>query len=120
MHYKYEKLGDFCFICGVLLHTERFYKKKLDADGSSITREWEGWLRAPSRRCAGGGKSKWLRDEYDGDWGCKDGKDNIKHQFSGKDIQKNMQGTELASNVGKKSADHATGKLGWTIFFFQI
>lgn len=36
---KYEKLGDFCFICGLLSHTERFCKKKFEGDGSLITRE---------------------------------------------------------------------------------
>lgn len=28
---KYEKLGDFCFICGMLSHTEHFCQKKLEA-----------------------------------------------------------------------------------------
>lgn len=40
VHCKYEKLGDFCFISGLLKHTERFCTKKLDGDNLSLTREW--------------------------------------------------------------------------------
>lgn len=47
---KYEKLGDLCFICGLMLHTERFCKKRLEGGSSIIIREWGSWLRAPSRR----------------------------------------------------------------------
>ncbi|XP_074378502.1 uncharacterized protein LOC141720045 [Apium graveolens] len=43
---KYEKLGDFCFICGMLSHTERFCQKKLEAGSEEIVREWGPWLRA--------------------------------------------------------------------------
>lgn len=47
---KYEKLGDFCFLCGLLSHTERFCRKKLEGDTSSMIREWGSWFRAPVRR----------------------------------------------------------------------
>lgn len=36
---KYEKLGDFCFISGLLSHTERFYKKKFEAGNDSLAKE---------------------------------------------------------------------------------
>ena len=36
---KYEKLGDFCFICGLLSHTERFCKKKLETNEDEITKD---------------------------------------------------------------------------------
>ncbi|XP_074346159.1 uncharacterized protein LOC141684922 [Apium graveolens] len=66
---KYEKLGDFCFICGLLTHTERFCNKKLETADGGITREWGKWVRAPPRRMTGNSISKWLRAEGDGDWG---------------------------------------------------
>lgn len=66
---KYEKLGDFCFICGMLSHTEHFCKKKLDAGSELVSKEWGHWLRAPPRRVVNGGKSRWLREEGDDDWG---------------------------------------------------
>lgn len=37
---KYEKLGDFCFICGLLSHTEPFCRKKLESSSEIITRYW--------------------------------------------------------------------------------
>lgn len=39
---KYEKLGDFCFLCGLLSHTERFCKKRLEGDSSGLVKEWGG------------------------------------------------------------------------------
>lgn len=36
---KYERLGDICFICGMLSHTERFCKKKLDQNVPEGTKE---------------------------------------------------------------------------------
>lgn len=63
---KYEKLGDFCFICGLVSHTERFCKKKLEAD-VPVVKEWGQWLRAAPRKGFGSSKSKWLREEEGGD-----------------------------------------------------
>lgn len=66
---KYEKLGDFCFVCGLLTHTERFCKKKLEGTSNEVLREWGSWLRAPPRRGAAQGRSKWLREENSEEWG---------------------------------------------------
>lgn len=70
---KNEKLGDFCFLCGLLFHTERFCKKKLEGDSSNIVKEWGSWLRAPVKRGTMEERIKWLRDERDDDWGGKSG-----------------------------------------------
>lgn len=72
---KYEKLGDFCFVCGLLTHTERFCKKRLEGESSTLVREWGSWLRAPPRRAVVQERSKWLRGEKEGDWGVKKGSD---------------------------------------------
>lgn len=66
---KYEKLGEFCFICGLLSHTERFCKKKISGEMDGNSREWGAWLRAPPRRHTAQGRSKWLRDETNEGWG---------------------------------------------------
>ncbi|XP_074361359.1 uncharacterized protein LOC141701624 [Apium graveolens] len=55
---KYEKLADFCFVCGVLSHTERFCKKKIEGGTEGVTRKWGNWLRAPPRRGVAQGRSK--------------------------------------------------------------
>lgn len=49
---KYEKLGNLYFICGLLFHTERFCKKKLEAGNVMISKEWGHWFRAQPRRVA--------------------------------------------------------------------
>lgn len=44
---KYERPGDFCFMCGLLSHTERFCRKKLDPNVLELSKEWGAWLRTP-------------------------------------------------------------------------
>ena len=80
---KYEKLGDFCFICGLFSHTERFCKKKVEITDGDITKEWGHWLHAQPRKIAGGSKSKWLREEGDGDWGRRKRMDNYNTENQG-------------------------------------
>lgn len=74
---KYEKLGDFCFICGLLSHTERFCRKRLEGGSEMEVKGWGTWLRAPPRRGAAQGRSKWLRDDKADDWGGNHGKDKF-------------------------------------------
>lgn len=62
---KYERLGDFCFSCGMVTHTERFCRRFIDRRGDELEKEWGLWLKAPPRRAANQGRSRWLRDEND-------------------------------------------------------
>lgn len=80
---KYERLGDFCFTCGLVTHTERFCSIRLQSLSPELVREWGVWLRAPSRRSTGPKRSRWLRDEKDDDWGVNHGTDNYYSRFSG-------------------------------------
>ncbi|KAL8096581.1 hypothetical protein AgCh_037515 [Apium graveolens] len=70
---KYEKLADFCFLCGLITHTERFCKKKFESGSEQVIREWGSWLRAPARRGGNQERSKWLRDDREDRWGEKFG-----------------------------------------------
>lgn len=38
---KYERLGDLCFSCGLLTHTECFWRRFLDKRGDVVSKEWE-------------------------------------------------------------------------------
>lgn len=80
---KYERLGDFCFVCGLVSHTERFCRRSLDSRGEDENREWGAWLRAPPRRGAGQGGSKWLREEDDAEWPARVGRGNNLPDFAG-------------------------------------
>lgn len=62
---NYERLGDFCFSCGLVTHTERFCRRSLDRRGEELSKKWGNWLKAPPRRAVGQAKSKWLREEGD-------------------------------------------------------
>lgn len=89
---KYERLGDFCFACGLVTHTERFCRRSIDNRSDGGSKDWGTWLRAPSRRGAGQGGSKWLRDETDAEWSAKIGGENNVANSSGA----NQGGKELA------------------------
>lgn len=80
---KYERLGDFCFVCGFVTHTERFCSKKLSLMSKENVRDWGVWLRAPARKSVGQDRSKFLWDERDGDWDVINGNSNLRQQFSG-------------------------------------
>lgn len=80
---KYERLGDFCFSCGLVTHSERFCRRNLDSRDGGGSKEWGVWLRAPPRRAIGSGSSKWLREEGDADWVERIEKENRKTRPTG-------------------------------------
>ena len=80
---KYERLGDFCFVCGLVTHTERFCSQKFSVISKDVVREWGPWLRAPARRSVGQDRSKFLRDERDIDWDAFHENSNPCQQVSG-------------------------------------
>lgn len=41
---KYERLGDFCFTCDMVTHTERFCSKRQNLAQGDTLREWGVWL----------------------------------------------------------------------------
>lgn len=66
INFKYERLSNFCFVCGLLGHTEFLYNVVVENPGKEIKREWGTWLRAQNRKSSNFGGERWLREESDG------------------------------------------------------
>lgn len=82
---KYERLGEFCFSCGMVTHTDRFCRKSIGKRDVEIEKEWGQWLKTAPRRAANMGQSRWLRDEDDATWELRGGKNNQYRNFRGRD-----------------------------------
>jgi hypothetical protein len=63
VNFKYEKLGVFCFVCGVLGHSENKCEVRFAMENDDGNREWSSDLRAESRRRGGRPTSRWLNEE---------------------------------------------------------
>lgn len=98
---KYERLGEFCFSCGMVSHTDRFCRKFIDKRGAEGEKEWGVWLKAPPRRVANQSQSRWLREEGDATWEARIGREDNYHNFrGGKNSNKGKQ-----INIGSESRD---------------
>lgn len=50
--FKYEHIPSFCFICGIIGHSERFCPRLFEREGKLTERPYGAWLRAITRRSA--------------------------------------------------------------------
>ncbi|KAK2417112.1 hypothetical protein QL285_039450 [Trifolium repens] len=64
--FKYEKLGIFCFLCGVMGNAENRCEVRFAMESDDGNRKWSNDLRADPRRSAGRQTSRWLLDERSG------------------------------------------------------
>lgn len=105
--FRYEKLSTFCFVCGCIGHTEQFCEVLFSKPVDDGVRGWSVELKAEVRRRAGGGRSRWLKEERSNptDMGGENGAETEKTDNA--DLQggyaRNMQGaSEIhANNKGK-------------------
>lgn len=109
---RYERLGDFCFIYGLVTHTERFCAKKMQLSFREGGREWEAWLRAPAWRAAGQERSRFLRDDRDNDSDGIQGDSNVFQQFSG-DYGSQLVPTGLHGRVVSYALSNKAGNQGF-------
>ncbi|KAL9433285.1 hypothetical protein AB3S75_028171 [Citrus x aurantiifolia] len=63
VEFKYERLNTFCFICGLLRHSEKICPKLYDCDAADITRSYGPEMKAPTHRNAMSSGERWLRLE---------------------------------------------------------
>lgn len=60
--FKYEKLGSFSYLCGLLGHNDDICPQLLTIQADSGERRWGPELRAELRVNYGGGGARWLRE----------------------------------------------------------
>ncbi|MCH88338.1 hypothetical protein A2U01_0009222, partial [Trifolium medium] len=66
VNFKYEKLGVFCFVCGVMGHAENKCEIRFSMEQDDGRREWSADIRAETRRQGGRFVSRWLTEENGG------------------------------------------------------
>lgn len=60
--FKYENVPTFCFICGILGHSEKFCSRLFDTPEEEIIKPYGAWMRAPIRRQTKLIGAQWLHD----------------------------------------------------------
>ncbi|KAH9697145.1 CCHC-type domain-containing protein [Citrus sinensis] len=105
--FKYERLNIFCFICGLLGHTEKQCPKLYDCPPGEIVKCYGHWLKAPNRRNAMNSGERWLRSVPPGEDDKEKGRsedavvtmviDSVLATNQGDSIRRNIDGNE---NVG--------------------
>lgn len=66
LNFKYERLGTFCFVCGILGHSERDCNVVYANPDKQVEKAYGAWLRAPSRNVKNNSGARWLRGGNEG------------------------------------------------------
>lgn len=66
-NFKYKNVPNFCFICGIIGHSERFCNQLFEKSETEITKPYGSWMRAPLRKQVKPIGAKWLRNGEVGD-----------------------------------------------------
>lgn len=67
MNFKYERLSTFCFVCGILGHSERDCAIVYANPDKLVEKPYGTWLRAPVKNSKNQNiGARWLRNGADG------------------------------------------------------
>lgn len=83
INFKYENVPTFCFICGLLGHSDKFCSKLFVTKEEDIARPYGDWMRAPFRRQVKPIGAKWLRSGAEGGGDRKTHGSSNPNQFRG-------------------------------------
>jgi hypothetical protein len=98
VNFKYEKLGVFCFVCGIMGHVENKCEVRFAMENDDGRREWSGDLRADQRRGGGRQTSRWLKEDREGGGG-----------LTGDECRRRERSTVEIPNTGPTEANmHST------------
>lgn len=61
VNFKYENIPTFCFICGLIGHSDKFCEKLFDTPAEKIVKPYGPFMKAEQRRRNHTIGSKWLR-----------------------------------------------------------
>ncbi|XP_030485436.2 uncharacterized protein LOC115702118 [Cannabis sativa] len=61
-NFKYERVPTFCFICGIIGHSERFCHRLFEESANTIAKPYGMFMKAPDRRQSKQIGARWLRD----------------------------------------------------------
>lgn len=66
VNFKYENIPTFCFICGVVGHSEKFCSKLFELNDEEVVKPYGAFMRAPFRGHVKPIGAKWLKTEMAG------------------------------------------------------
>jgi hypothetical protein len=98
--FKYEKLGVFCFVCGIMGHAENKCVVRFEMEEDNGVRDWSSDIRAETRRQGGRLSSRWLREEKGG-----------REEAVGGNMAAQPQGPTAGTNRGHVEADVASNEI---------
>jgi hypothetical protein len=96
--FKYERLGVFCFVCGIMGHAENKCEVRFAKEIDDGVREWSNELRAEPRRRSGRQTSRWLKEEGGGSGNSNGGERNQVDNNSGGPIHNQDVINEVNNN----------------------
>ncbi|KAL8132599.1 hypothetical protein AgCh_008178 [Apium graveolens] len=111
LNFKYEKLGTFYFVCGILGHNETECNVVYANPDKVVKRAYGVWLRAPNRNVKNNVGARWLHNKEGGSsWSENNG--GVKKQMAGEGELEAARFTEIKrvlreSGGGSCCSDHA-------------
>ncbi|XP_017254540.1 uncharacterized protein LOC108224425 [Daucus carota subsp. sativus] len=114
INFKYERLSTFCFVCGLMGHSDRDCGIVYANPDKTIERSYGTWLRAPVR----GGKNqnigaRWIRNGGEGgqSWQSNSGADQAKN-MGARFMEVDGRITEISGEIGVIQFNQGNPNLG--------